>query len=86
MANLKTAPYIGTPWGCHMWDGLLDRRQTFTPFTGLDRRNRVVAAGPDSLGPAAWASMKDHRVPVRIPQPAPRMAHWDGLQELDLWE
>ena len=68
-----------------MWEGLFERRQSLTPHTGPERRQRA-ASGPEPGGARIWASLKEHRVPTREPRPSPRMAHWDSMEELDLWE
>lgn len=66
-----------------MWDGRVERRQRLTPFAGPERRWR---SAPEDLGPQIWAILKDHRVPLRSPQPSPRMAHWEPVEEMDRWE
>ncbi len=66
-----------------MWDGQMERRQRLTPFAGPERRRRPLA---EDLGPQIWATLKDHRVPLKAAQPKPHMAHWEPVEELDRWE
>lgn len=68
-----------------MWEGPFERRQSLTPYTGPDRRQRP-ALGAEPQGARIWAALKHHRVPVREHHPSPRMAHWEATEQLDLWE
>ncbi|HJV91542.1 MAG TPA: hypothetical protein VJ623_14625 [Holophagaceae bacterium] len=68
-----------------MWDRQTERRQSLTPFQGPDRR-RPAGPGIELHGPQVWASLKDHKVPSRNHHASPRMAHWQTLENPDLWE